>query len=70
MSDIGVFEGQNDGQGIPSGLLAEMMDDVEQDGGICRDDLSAAIQGGGSGSSSEIRWYANLFVGYVWDGQG
>ncbi|KAJ3512696.1 hypothetical protein NLJ89_g3369 [Agrocybe chaxingu] len=49
------------------GLVTEMIDEVESDGGICRDDSSAAITGGGSGTGVEIRWWGNLFVGYVWD---
>lgn len=58
-----------EGQSIPGGLLVEMIDAVEADGGICRDDVASAIDGGGSGSGSEIRWCANMFVGYQWDGQ-
>lgn len=50
-------------------LTTEMLDAVEQDGGVCRDDSSAACTGGGSGTGVEIRWWANLFVGYIWDGQ-
>ncbi|KDR78001.1 hypothetical protein GALMADRAFT_244970 [Galerina marginata CBS 339.88] len=50
-------------------LVTEMIDAVEQDGGICRDDNSAAIMGGGSGTGSELRWWANLLQGYIWDGQ-
>ena len=51
------------------GLVAEMVDAVEDDGQICRDDSGAAIIGGGSGTGSEIRWWANVFAGYGWDGQ-
>jgi len=46
-----------------------MIDAVEQDGGVCRDDSGAAITGGGSGTGVELKWWANLFVGYIWDGQ-
>jgi len=53
---------------LPVGLVAEMIDAVEDDRQICRDDNGAAI-GGGSGTGSEIRWWANVFVGYRWDGQ-
>ncbi len=51
---------------LPVGLAAEMTDVVEDDGGICRNDSGTAIVGGGSGSGtdSEIRWWANMFVGY------
>ncbi|KAF9522606.1 EAP30/Vps36 family-domain-containing protein [Crepidotus variabilis] len=58
-----------DGESIPSGLLSEMMDAVEVDGDICRDDLAAAIDGGSSGTSAEIRWYLNYFNACSWDGQ-
>lgn len=53
------------------GLAAEMVEAVEDDGEICRDDAGAnAIKGGGSGSGGgEIRWWRNVFRGYVWDGQ-
>ena len=50
-------------------LVTEMIDAVEQDGGVCRDDSGAAITGGGSGTGVELKWWANLFVGYIWDGQ-
>lgn len=49
-------------------LVSEMMDAVEFDGAVCRDDSSAAITGGGSGTVSELRWWGNLFVDYIWDG--
>lgn len=54
---------------LPVGLVEEMVDAVEEEGQICRDDSSAAIVGGGSGTGSEIRWWVNVFVGYRWDGQ-
>ena len=50
-------------------LVTEMIDAAEQDGGVCRDDSSAAIVGGGSGTGVEVRWWTNIFVGYIWDGQ-
>lgn len=50
-------------------LVAEMIDATEEDGGVCRDDSSAAIVGGGSGTGVEVRWWSNIFVGYIWDGQ-
>lgn len=52
-------------EGITIGLSAEMITAVEMDGHICRDDGVTALVGGGA----EIRWWANLFVGYLWDGQ-
>ncbi|KAF9484811.1 vacuolar protein sorting-associated protein 36 [Pholiota conissans] len=50
-------------------LVSEMIDAVEQDSGICRDDSSAAIVGGDVGTGVEVRWWSNIFVGYIWDGQ-
>lgn len=55
-------------ENLTVGLVSEMMDAVEMDGTVCRDDSSAAITGGGSGAISELRWWGNLFVGYIWDG--
>ncbi|KAG6819147.1 hypothetical protein H0H93_014880 [Arthromyces matolae] len=52
-------------ESITLGLAEEMIEAVEGDGDICRDESSSnAIVGGG-----EVRWWANLFVGYTWDGQ-
>ncbi|KAF8645600.1 hypothetical protein AX16_007682 [Volvariella volvacea WC 439] len=62
-------------EGITIGLTWEMVWAVENDGDICRDDNDAAIVGGASGSGAgnagggEVRWWGNVFVGYVWDGQ-
>uniref|UniRef100_A0A8H7XLD4 Vacuolar protein-sorting-associated protein 36 n=1 Tax=Psilocybe cubensis TaxID=181762 RepID=A0A8H7XLD4_PSICU len=50
-------------------LVSEMIDDVEKDGGVVRDDSTAAITGGGSGTGAEVRWWGNVFQGYIWDGQ-
>ncbi|KAF9566050.1 hypothetical protein CPC08DRAFT_704135 [Agrocybe pediades] len=50
-------------------LTSEMIDAAELDGGVCRDDSGASISGGGSGTGVELRWWANLFHGYIWDGQ-
>lgn len=51
------------------GLTGELIGAVEGDGGVCRDDGNAtAIVGGGSGGGGEIRWWVNVFSGYVWDG--
>lgn len=55
-------------EGITVGLSAEMIAAVEIDGDICRDDANSTLVGSGGGGI-EIRWWANLFVGYVWDGQ-
>jgi len=44
---------------ITVGLAVEMIAAVEADGEVCRDDPG----------SGEIRWWGNVFIGYVWDGQ-
>ncbi|KAI6012917.1 EAP30/Vps36 family-domain-containing protein [Pisolithus microcarpus] len=54
---------------ITISLTAEMIEAVEVDGVVCRDDERSAIRGGGSGSGSELRWTLNMFEEYVWDGQ-
>lgn len=56
-------------EGITVGLSSEMIAAVEADGSICRDDASTAIVGGGSTGGAELKWWANLFLNYVWDGQ-
>ena len=55
-------------ENLTVGLVSEMMDAVEVDGNVCRDDSSAAITGGGSVTVSELRWWGNLFIDYIWDG--
>jgi len=50
---------------VTVGLAAEMIDAVEKDGDICRDDEACMIRGGGA----EVRFWGNMFHGYVWDGQ-
>jgi len=42
-------------ENLTVGLVAEMMDAVELDGAVCRDDSGSAIVGGGSGTISELR---------------
>jgi len=44
------------------GLAGEMIGAVEADGEVCRDE-------GGTGGGGEVRWWVNVFRGYVWDGQ-
>ncbi|KAI6039453.1 EAP30/Vps36 family-domain-containing protein, partial [Pisolithus marmoratus] len=56
-------------ENITISLAAEMIEAVELDGVVCRDDEWSAIRGGGSGSGSELRWTLNTFEEYVWDGQ-
>ncbi|KAI0742538.1 EAP30/Vps36 family-domain-containing protein [Daedaleopsis nitida] len=63
---------------LPIGLTQEMVAEVEMDGEICRDDggpgvaLFAASGGAApwaAGEGGEVRWWVNIFHGYVWDGQ-
>ena len=61
--------------GISLPLAQEMIEEAEEDGDVCRDDVglaglfssTPAAEGGGAGGL-EVRWWPNLFVGYVWDG--
>jgi ESCRT-II complex subunit VPS36 len=52
-------------ENITVGLSTEMIAAVEVDGDICRDDAGSGLIGGGA----ELKWWANIFIGYVWDGQ-
>ncbi|KAI0776691.1 EAP30/Vps36 family-domain-containing protein [Trametes elegans] len=63
---------------LPIGLTQEMVDEVERDGEICRDEGGAGIAaltgrsssaGWAAGGGGEVRWWTNIFRGYVWDGQ-
>ena len=60
---------------LPIGLTQEMLDEVEMDGEICRDDGGAGVDmfseslGAASGAGGEVRYWVNIFRGYVWDGQ-
>ncbi|KAF9468345.1 EAP30/Vps36 family-domain-containing protein [Collybia nuda] len=56
-------------EGITVGLSSEMIAAAEADGSICRDDSATAIVGGGGAGDAGLRWWPNLFVDYVWDGQ-
>ncbi|KAG6843990.1 hypothetical protein H0H87_010908 [Tephrocybe sp. NHM501043] len=55
-------------EGVTLALAGEMIGDVERGGDVVRDDEACRITGGGGGGG-EIWWYANVFVGYRWDGQ-
>ena len=46
-------------EAVPTGLAAEMIDEAEAQGVICRDEADRG----------EVRWWLNVFQGYVWDGQ-
>ena len=53
-------------EAVPVGLVAEMIGEAEMGGAVCRDEVHAA---GGVGDGVEVRWWANAFRDYVWDGQ-
>lgn len=44
----------------------ELIQFVEQRGEIVRDEGGGG--GGGWGEGAEVRWWANMLIGYVWDG--
>jgi len=46
-------------EGVPMGLASEMVDEAEAQGVVCRDEAE----------HGEVRWWLNVFPGYVWDGQ-
>ncbi|KAI0277813.1 EAP30/Vps36 family-domain-containing protein [Russula aff. rugulosa BPL654] len=46
-------------EGVPIGLASEMVDEAEAEGVVCRDEAE----------HGEVRWWMNVFQGYVWDGQ-
>jgi len=54
-------------EGMTIGLAGEMIGAVEVDGEICRDEGGA--RAGANAGGGEVRWWANVFRGYVWDGQ-
>jgi len=58
-------------EGMTIGLAAELLNIVEDDGDVCRDDGRSVIQEnqGDILVLGEVRWWANLFLGYNWDGQ-
>ena len=64
-------------EALPIGLTQEMVNEVEEDGEICRDEggagvnVSAGLAGSGWASTGggEVRLWVNIFRGYVWDGQ-
>jgi ESCRT-II complex subunit VPS36 len=56
-------------EAVAVAMAAEMIDAVESEGHLCRDDPSgAAIRSEGSGAAVELRWWTNPFRDYVWDG--
>lgn len=55
-------------EGLSVGLVDELVREVEAAGDICREDPMTGFNGG-DGLGIEVRWWANAFVGYAWDGQ-
>lgn len=58
-------------EGMTIGLTAEMLVVVEGDGDVCRDDGRSVIEerDGDMLILGEVKWWANFFLGYTWDGQ-
>jgi len=68
-------------EGVTVALAREMIDDAEINGDIVRDDGECVIQDGdpndggfastGLGGVGEagVKWWPNVFIDYVWDGQ-
>ncbi|GBE87072.1 EAP30/Vps36 family-domain-containing protein [Sparassis latifolia] len=59
-------------EGLPIGLVDEMVTEVEHEGEICRDEGGAGISFsavGDQGWGGEVTWWVNIFQGYEWDGQ-
>ncbi|CAL1697693.1 unnamed protein product [Somion occarium] len=55
---------------LPIGLAQEMVIEVEDAGEICRDEGGSGVGiFAGRDGSGEVRWWVNIFKGYVWDGQ-
>ena len=60
-------------ENLPIGLAQDMVLEVEDAGGICRDDGNSGVSsvfsaGAWGGGGSDVRWWVNVFVGYSWDG--
>ncbi|TRM69851.1 EAP30/Vps36 family-domain-containing protein [Schizophyllum amplum] len=52
-------------------LTQEMIEEIEAECGILRDDVSscALVNERGIGWGADVRWWPNLLLHYVWDGQ-
>lgn len=55
-------------EGLSVSLVKEMVEAVEADGHVVRDDANAAIVGGGGVGGAQLKWWVNMFEGYMWDG--
>ncbi|PCH42956.1 hypothetical protein WOLCODRAFT_138126 [Wolfiporia cocos MD-104 SS10] len=63
-------------EALPIGLTQEMVNEVEEEGDICRDEGGSGVDvtgarrdGWANEGSGEVRWWVNVFRAYVWDGQ-
>jgi len=56
-------------EGLSVGLVDELILESEERGDICRDDIASGSSAATGSAGVETRWWANVFVGYVWDGQ-
>ncbi|KIP05696.1 hypothetical protein PHLGIDRAFT_128721 [Phlebiopsis gigantea 11061_1 CR5-6] len=52
---------------LPLGLVQDMVGEAEDAGDVCRDEAEGRV--GAGARAQEVRWWANVFLGYVWDGQ-
>ena len=56
---------------LPLGLVQDMVGEAEDAGDICRDEGDegrVGVDAGAGARAQEVRWWANVFQGYVWDG--
>ena len=55
-------------EGLAIGMAAEMVNAIENDGELCRDEEGAMISGGPAAGGGEVKWWINEFKAYTWDG--
>jgi len=61
-------------EGITVALAKEMIDDAEVRGDVVRSDVEAVMVDDGRAGvglgvgEAGVRWWPNVFAGYVWDG--
>lgn len=55
-------------EGLSVGLVDELVKEAEDAGDICREDPMTGFNGR-DGLGIEVRWWANAFIEYAWDGQ-
>ncbi|KIK54708.1 hypothetical protein GYMLUDRAFT_231614 [Collybiopsis luxurians FD-317 M1] len=56
-------------EGVGIALAEEMVSLIEREGGLSRDDGRYGDSDSVGFGGGEVRWWANVFVGYIWDGQ-